>query len=136
MTVTPRTPAATATHATQVGGLGKAMVIGTTGLSVEEGDEVRQAARRVPIVWAPNMSLGINLLLGLVEDVARRLAPDCNVTSRRVARRPPQPGRLCGSRPGGVRSRLNRCGTGAAGGVDGRFRHGNNNGIPQRCIPP
>ena len=40
---------------------------------------MRQAARKVPIVWAPNMSLGINLLLGLVEDVARRLGPDWDV---------------------------------------------------------
>ena len=73
------TPAATATHAAQAAGLGKAMVIGTTGLSTEEGDAVRQASRRIPIVWAPNMSLGINLLLGLVEDVARRLGPEWDV---------------------------------------------------------
>ena len=55
------------------------MVIGTTGLSIEEGEYVRKAAGKVPIVWAPNMSLGINLLLGLVEDVARRLGPDWDV---------------------------------------------------------
>ena len=73
------TPAATATHAAQAAGLGKAMVIGTTGLSVKESDGVRQASRRIPIVWAPNMSLGINLLLGLVEDVARRLGPEWDV---------------------------------------------------------
>ena len=73
------TPGATASHAAQAAGLEKAMVIGTTGLSVEEADGVRQAARRIPIVWAPNMSLGINLLLGLVEDVARRLGPDWDV---------------------------------------------------------
>jgi 4-hydroxy-tetrahydrodipicolinate reductase len=73
------TPAATVTHAAQAAGLGKAMVIGTTGLSVDEGDALRQAGSRVPIVWAPNMSLGINLLLGLVEDVARRLGSDWDV---------------------------------------------------------
>jgi 4-hydroxy-tetrahydrodipicolinate reductase len=72
-------PAATAIHAAQAAELGKAMVIGTTGLSGGEGEAVRQAARKVPIVWAPNMSLGINLLLGLVEDVARRLGPDWDV---------------------------------------------------------
>jgi len=49
------------------------------GLSPEQGDSVRQAARKIPIVWAPNMSLGINLLLGLVEEVARRLGPDWDV---------------------------------------------------------
>ena len=73
------TSEATATHAAQAAGLGKAMVIGTTGLSIEEGENVRKAACKVPIVWAPNMSLGINLLLGLVEDVARRLGPDWDI---------------------------------------------------------
>ena len=73
------TSEATATHAAQAAGLGKAMVIGTTGLSIEEGENVRKAACKVPIVWAPNMSLGINLLLGLVEDVAHRLGPDWDV---------------------------------------------------------
>jgi 4-hydroxy-tetrahydrodipicolinate reductase len=72
-------PAATVIHAALAAELGKAMVIGTTGLSAGEGESVRQAARKVPIVWAPNMSLGINLLLGLVEDVARRLGPDWDV---------------------------------------------------------
>jgi 4-hydroxy-tetrahydrodipicolinate reductase len=73
------TPAATAAHTAQAAGSGTAMVIGTTGLATEETEAVRQAARSVPIVWAPNMSLGINLLLGLVEDVARRLGPDWDV---------------------------------------------------------
>jgi 4-hydroxy-tetrahydrodipicolinate reductase len=73
------TPAATASHAAKAAGLGKAMVIGTTGLSPEEGERVRRAAGTVPIVWAPNMSLGINLLLGLVTDVACRLGPDWDV---------------------------------------------------------
>ena len=73
------TPDATTTHAAQAAGLGRAMVIGTTGLSAAEAEAVREAARRVPIVWAPNMSLGINLLLGVVEEVARRLSPDWDV---------------------------------------------------------
>jgi 4-hydroxy-tetrahydrodipicolinate reductase len=55
------------------------MVIGTTGLGPEQGERVRQAARRIPIVWAPNMSLGINVLLSVVEEVARRLGPDWDV---------------------------------------------------------
>src|SRR5438128_1534977 len=72
-------PAATAAHVTDAARLGKAMVIGTTGLSADQAGAIRQAAREVPIVWAPNMSLGINLLLGLVEEVARRLGPDWDV---------------------------------------------------------
>src|SRR5467141_1958108 len=72
-------PAATAAHAVDAAKLGKAMVVGTTGLSADEAEAVRLAAREIPIVWAPNMSLGINLLLGLVEEVARRLGPDWDV---------------------------------------------------------
>jgi len=72
-------PAATAANAALAARLGKAMVIGTTGLSPEQSEAVRQAARNVAIVWAPNMSLGVNLLLGLVEEVARRLGPDWDV---------------------------------------------------------
>ena len=68
-------PDATVEHAGLAANLATAMVIGTTGLSPEQGERVRGAARNIPIVWAPNMSLGINLLLGLAEDVAGRLGP-------------------------------------------------------------
>ena len=40
---------------------------------------MRQAARDIPIVWAPNMSLGVNVLLSVVEEVARRLGPDWDI---------------------------------------------------------
>jgi len=72
-------PAATVEHVVLAAKLGKAMVIGTTGLSTEQGEVVRQAARSIPIVWAPNMSLGVNVLLSVVEEVARRLGPDWDV---------------------------------------------------------
>jgi 4-hydroxy-tetrahydrodipicolinate reductase len=72
-------PAATAAHAALAAELGKPIVIGTTGLSAEQGEAVRRAAERVPVVWAANTSLGINLLLGLVEQVARRLGPDWDI---------------------------------------------------------
>ncbi len=72
-------PLATAEHAALAATLGKAMVIGTTGLSPEQGDVVREAARSIPIVWAPNMSLGVNVLLSVVEEVARRLGPDWDI---------------------------------------------------------
>lgn len=72
-------PDATVEHAALAAGLGKAMVIGTTGLSMEQGDVVRRAARQIPIVWAPNMSLGVNVLLSVVKEVARRLGPDWDI---------------------------------------------------------
>jgi len=72
-------PAATAEHAALAAGLGKAMVIGTTGLTSAQGDVVRVAAHDIPIVWAPNMSLGVNVLLSVVEEAARRLGPDWDI---------------------------------------------------------
>ena len=70
------TPAATAEHAALAARLGTPLVIGTTGLEGADERAVREAATRVPIVWAANTSLGINLLLGLVDQAAQRLGPD------------------------------------------------------------
>ena len=44
----------------------KGLVIGTTGLSVEEIGEIRRASERCAIVLAPNASVGMNVLFGLV----------------------------------------------------------------------
>lgn len=55
---------------------GKGMVIGTTGLNAEETAAVHAAAKQIPIVWAPNMSLGVNLLFELVQQAARALGLD------------------------------------------------------------
>jgi 4-hydroxy-tetrahydrodipicolinate reductase len=49
------------------------LVIGATGHSQGVHAEIADAARRIPIVMAPNMSLGVNLLLKLVELAARSL---------------------------------------------------------------
>ena len=73
------TPDATASHAPLAAELGRPIVIGTTGLSGEQEAAIRRAAERVPIVWAANTSLGINLLLGLVEQVAARLGPEWDI---------------------------------------------------------
>lgn len=59
--------------------LGKAIVIGTTGLDAAETEGVRKAAARVPVVWAPNYSLGINLLFILVRRAAQTLGPDYDI---------------------------------------------------------
>ncbi len=73
------TPAATAEHARLAAQSATPLVIGTTGLSSEETALIREAASRIPIVLAPNMSLGINLLLDIVEGVARRLGPEWDI---------------------------------------------------------
>lgn len=60
-------------------GCGKAAVVGTTGLSEAEVDTLRALSREVPIVYAPNMSVGVNLLFKLTGEVARILGLDYNV---------------------------------------------------------
>jgi 4-hydroxy-tetrahydrodipicolinate reductase len=49
------------------------LVSGTTGLGPDQQAALHAAAGHVPVVWAPNMSVGINLLLKLVADLAARL---------------------------------------------------------------
>jgi 4-hydroxy-tetrahydrodipicolinate reductase len=66
-------PAATVTNARLAAEHGCAHVIGTTGLEPGDRDILAEAAKRTAIVWAPNMSLGVNLLLGLAEKVAASL---------------------------------------------------------------
>src|SRR6185369_11616081 len=68
-------PAATVAHARAAADAGVAMVIGTTGLDPQQTAAVHEAARKTPILWAANMSLGINILLALVEKSASMLDP-------------------------------------------------------------
>ncbi len=63
-------------NAKQAADAGAAVVIGTTGLDNEETEAVQLASRNVPIVWAPNMSLGVNLLFAMVQKGASVLGVD------------------------------------------------------------
>ncbi len=72
-------PTATAAHAALAAEHRKALVVGTTGVGAEGKAALEEAARVTPILWAPNMSLGVNLLIGLVEQVARSLGPDFDI---------------------------------------------------------
>lgn len=55
---------------------GKRMVIGTTGLSDDELAELDGYRERLPFVFAPNMSVGVNLTLKLLETAARALGDE------------------------------------------------------------
>ena len=55
---------------------GKGFVSGTTGFTAGERGELERAATRIPVLWAPNMSVGVNLLLRALDEVARRLGRD------------------------------------------------------------
>jgi 4-hydroxy-tetrahydrodipicolinate reductase len=57
----------------------KAVVIGTTGFTAKEKQIIKQYARRIPIVFSPNMSLGVNLLFKLAFLLGASLSPDYDV---------------------------------------------------------
>jgi 4-hydroxy-tetrahydrodipicolinate reductase len=73
------TPTATVEHAALAAGAKKPLVIGTTGLDDVQRAALRKASGAAPILWAPNMSLGVNWLLALVEQTAQRLGPDYDI---------------------------------------------------------
>src|SRR5690349_15035581 len=72
-------PAATAQHATLAAKTGTAHVIGTTGLDNDQMGAISRAAQRVPIVLAANMSLGVNLLEQVIEEVSRILDTEWDI---------------------------------------------------------
>jgi len=63
-------PEATLAHLQACADQGVAMVIGTTGFDAAGRDALAAAARRIPIVAAPNMSVGVQAVLRLVEAAA------------------------------------------------------------------
>lgn len=58
---------------------GKAMVIGTTGFTVEEKQQLSEATKQIPIVFAANFSVGVNLCLKLLDTAARVLGDDVDI---------------------------------------------------------
>lgn len=73
------TPEATITHVEVAQELRRPMVIGTTGLSEAQLSTLRSAAQRIPIVFSPNMSLGVNVLFELARAAAERLGSTFDV---------------------------------------------------------
>ena len=69
-------PAASLAHLELCARLGKAAVIGTTGLDSGQKQALTALAAKVPVVYAPNMSVGMNLMFKLAGLVARVLGPD------------------------------------------------------------
>jgi len=57
----------------------KPMVIGSTGFSSEEMEEVKTLCQSVPCVLAPNMSVGVNVLFKVVKDVAVALGEEFDI---------------------------------------------------------
>ncbi len=72
-------PVATMAHAQLAADANCALVAGTTGLEEEHRAALQAAAVAVPIVWAPNMSAGVNLLFAVTQQVARALGEDFDI---------------------------------------------------------
>lgn len=55
------------------------ILVGTTGLKPEHHAIIEEASNKVAVIYAPNTSLGVNLLKDLVEQAAARLGPDWDI---------------------------------------------------------
>ena len=59
--------------------LGRPVVVGTTGLNEAQKQELSALAQKIAVVYAPNMSVGVNLLFKLTREVATILGLDYNI---------------------------------------------------------
>lgn len=59
--------------------LKKSAVVGTTGMSEEQHEKIKEFAGSIAVVFSPNMSLGVNLLATLVEKTASALGADYDI---------------------------------------------------------
>ena len=72
-------PEVTLANAEVCAKLGKAMVVGTTGLNQEQRDVIARVAESAPVVFAPNMSVGVNVCFKLLKDMAKTLGEGFDV---------------------------------------------------------
>ena len=72
-------PEATVQHLQQVVDADKAMVIATTGYTPDELATINQLAAQIRCVMAPNMSLGVNVMIQALELIAKALGDDYNI---------------------------------------------------------
>ena len=66
-------PEATIEHVEYAFRYRKPIVIGTTGLSEEQKRQIREFSKKIPVVFSPNMSIGVNLFFKLVQEAASKL---------------------------------------------------------------
>lgn len=72
-------PAMAPVSAGACAGAGKPLVVGTTGLNEDQEKALRTAAEKTAVVYASNMSVGVNLLFRLVREAARTLGEDYDI---------------------------------------------------------
>lgn len=72
-------PSATMQHVRTTAQHRRAMVIGTTGFSPTELDELKQLSAQIPCVCSPNMSVGVNVIYKVIADMAKTLGEDYDI---------------------------------------------------------
>lgn len=72
-------PEASDEHLDYVARYKKALVLGTTGLSDAQVRKVEEIAKIVPVVFTPNMAVGVNVLFQTLPEIAKRLGPDYSI---------------------------------------------------------
>ena len=73
------TPEVSVEHAHLCAEAGVALVVGSTGFSPQAKAEMAVAAKKIPLVMSPNMSVGVNLMIELAATLAKRLGEDFDV---------------------------------------------------------
>jgi 4-hydroxy-tetrahydrodipicolinate reductase len=111
---------------------GKALVIGTTGHTAEERQAIAAAAQTIPIVFAPNFSVGVNLLFYLTQLAAKTLGENYDQEVVEMHHR------MKLDAPSGTARRLGEILAQAAGGsyedLTRHGRHGDVGARPKRVI--
>jgi 4-hydroxy-tetrahydrodipicolinate reductase len=72
-------PEATETNLDYVARYKKALVLGTTGLNDSQLKKIEEISRVVPVVFSPNMSVGVNVLFTMLPEIAKKLGPDYHI---------------------------------------------------------
>lgn len=73
------TPASTLNNASYAASNGKALIIGTTGFTEEEKNQLGELANNFPCVFSPNMSIGVNVMFEATKMLAQVLGEDFDV---------------------------------------------------------
>ena len=96
-------PEASLEFARVVAKAGARQVIGSTGLNEAQRAELAELAKQAPILWSPNMSIGINVLLKVLPELVKSLGPDYDMEVVELHHR------LKKDSPSGTAVRLGEC---------------------------
>ena len=73
------TPESTMVHTAFCRQNGRGIVIGTTGLNEDQKAALAEAGKDIPVIFAPNMSVGVNLIFKLLETAARVMGDESDI---------------------------------------------------------